>query len=144
MKSNYSSLMQSKFFNPAFNSAIFDGPVRIYFAQLHESLALKIYFKLQKEHAETVQKAKELSKRLGHNFLIMVYPNLESFQFAFEASALDSEYAIDQHLGDQVIGLRNADENADFSFLGPLLNATVNEWQEQLSLQPTPLPLAEI
>ena len=78
MKSSYSTLMQSKFFNPAFNSAIFDGPIRIYFAQFHESLALKIYFMIQQKLNNEVARAKEISKATGANILVMVYPSEES------------------------------------------------------------------
>lgn len=84
MKSSYSSLMQSKYFSPAFNSAIFDGPVRIYFAQFHESLALKIYFMLQQKWPAEFARAKELSKAAHANIMIMIYPTEDSFLGSIE------------------------------------------------------------
>src|SRR5882757_480859 len=88
MKSSYSTLMQSKFFNPAFNSAIFDGPVRIYFAQSHEALALKIYFALQQQFSGELARAKELHKFLERTVLVMLYPTVDSFQMSFESPEL--------------------------------------------------------
>jgi hypothetical protein len=39
--------MGSRYFTPAFNSAVFDGPLRVYFAQSLESFALNFYQKLK-------------------------------------------------------------------------------------------------
>jgi hypothetical protein len=86
MKGTYSALMQSKYFNPAFNSAIFDGPVRIYFAQSHESMALKIYFNLQQKHMAELNRAKELHRHQSRTVLIMLYPTKESFEMSFDES----------------------------------------------------------
>lgn len=85
MKASYSNFVHSKFFNPAFNSAIFDGPVRIYFAQFHEALALKIYFLLQKKYAAEMAKAKELSRHDDRVIMVMLYPSIESFQMSFDS-----------------------------------------------------------
>lgn len=84
MKSAYSALVQSRFFNPAFNSAIFDGPIRLYFAQAHEAMALKVYFCLQQKYPEILAQAKEYSRRSGINLLVMMYPNGEAFAEVFE------------------------------------------------------------
>jgi hypothetical protein len=108
MKSTYSTLMQSRFFNPAFNSAIFDGPVRIYFSQIHESLALKIYFSLQQKSSEALAQAKALSRDHGKNILIMLYPNQETFQMSFE----DQDFIVHDRLdGDALIGLNGPFED---------------------------------
>ena len=39
-------ITQSSFYSPAFNGAIFDGPLRLYFSQAQEAMALKFYFEL--------------------------------------------------------------------------------------------------
>lgn len=109
MKATYSSLMQSKFFNPAFNSAIFDGPVRIYFAQFHESLALKVYFLLQQKYAVELQRAKDLHRRTGKNILVMLYPTEEAFQMSFENEP--GFLAVDDLYEDTIIGIRGAFED---------------------------------
>lgn len=100
MKASYSSLMQSRFFSPAFNSAIFDGPVRIYFSQLHESLALKIYFSLQQKFPDALARAKDLHKTYGLNLLVMIYPTEDSFQLSFEGR---NEFLIEDRLGDDTL-----------------------------------------
>ncbi len=79
MRSSYSPLMQSQYFHPSFNSAIFDGPLRVYFAQFQESFALKVYFLIQKNNPELWQEAREVSKNQNAQFFILVYPNEESF-----------------------------------------------------------------
>ncbi len=74
----YSNLIQSKYYCRAFNSAIFDGTVRIYFAQAYEAFALKVYFELQKKLEKELLLAKELSKKTGKNIYILVYPDQET------------------------------------------------------------------
>ncbi len=127
MKGTYSALMQSKFFNPAFNSAIFDGPVRIYFAQFHESLALKIYFALQQRYAAEMTRAKELHKFLDRTVLIMLYPSSESFQHSFEGSDF---LAADHLMDDTVIGINGPFEDVN---LDKVLDQTLrafHEWEQ--------------
>lgn len=109
MKASYSSLMQSRFFTPAFNSAIFDGPVRIYFSQVHESLALKVYFSLQQKYPDVLARSKELHKLFGVNLLIMIYPTEDSFQLSFEGK---NDFLIEDHLGeDTLLGINGPFED---------------------------------
>lgn len=111
MKATYSALMNSRFFNPAFNSAIFDGPVRIYFAQFHESLALKIYFLLQQNYPKEMAQAKENYKLSSQNVLVMLYPSKESFAMSFENQ---TDFLQQGELqGDQVIGINGPFEDTD-------------------------------
>lgn len=128
MKSSYSSLMQSKYFSPAFNSAIFDGPVRIYFAQFHESLALKIYFLLQQKWPTEFARAKDLSKAAHANVLIMVYPTEESFLQSVDGEpSKDSAWICENWNEDTVIAMRGPieDEKMDdfMNFAGDTLRA---------------------
>ncbi|MEZ0391133.1 MAG: hypothetical protein ACAH59_02885 [Pseudobdellovibrionaceae bacterium] len=108
MKGTYSALMQSRFFTPAFNSAIFDGPLRIYFAQFHESLALKIYFTLQQRFPHELARAKEMHKFLERTVLVMVYPTSESFHHSFESE----DFLQSEHLSeDTIIGINGPFED---------------------------------
>lgn len=109
MKATYSALMNSRFFNPAFNSAIFDGPVRIYFAQFHESLALKIYFSLQQRYPQQLTEAKENYKINSQNILVMLYPTKDSFAMSFENNS--ELIQKDDLLGDSVIGINGPFED---------------------------------
>jgi hypothetical protein len=120
--------MQSKFFNPAFNSAIFDGPIRIYFAQFHESLALKIYFLIQQKLAREVGKAKDLSKATGANILVMIYPSEESFQMSFENCAENAPLALEKWNEDVVVGLRGPIDDQHLDTLMNTLGSAMQNW----------------
>jgi hypothetical protein len=121
MKSTYAGLMQSKYFNPAFNSALFDGPVRIYFAQMHESQALKIYFLLQKELSHEWARAKEVTRQTGANVLILIYPSEETFALSFESEVEDEIFVQESWNQELVYGVN-----------GPLDDTQVEEFLKQL------------
>jgi hypothetical protein len=129
MKATYSTLMNSRFFNPAFNSAIFDGPVRIYFAQFHESMALKIYFSLQQKFPQELSRAKENYKRLGSNVLVMLYPSVESFQMSFE----EQNVMISQGnlLGDSVIGINGPFEDDKLMLVLETVVEALRAWDKE-------------
>lgn len=130
MRSNYTTLMQSKYFNPAFNSAIFDGPLRIYFAQFHEALALKVYFMVQQKLADEVAKAKEVSKASGANILVMIYPTVDAFEMAFENSQKNTNILqIEKWREDVVIGTRGPIEDESLDLLIDTLRQTMNNWR---------------
>jgi hypothetical protein len=74
---------QSKFFSPAFNAAIFDGPIRIYFAQYQEAQALKLYHNLQERFGDVRKHARGIFKERGRNIFVMLYPTDEIFDVAF-------------------------------------------------------------
>lgn len=144
MKSSYSTMIQSKYFSPAFNSAIFDGPVRIYFAQFHESLALKIYFMIQQKLASEVQKAKELSKASGANIFIMVYPTEDSFLLSFDGEEDSKEfYSVETSDEDLMIGLRGPIEDSQLETLIEVLRQGIQVWKPQ-SAQSSYLSEAEL
>ncbi len=129
-KSSYSTLMQSKFFNPAFNSAIFDGPIRIYFAQFHESLALKIYFMIQQKLSQEVSRAKEISRASGANILVMVYPTEDSFMLAFDGQEANSNpLSLEKWNEDVVIGLRGPLEDQQLDFLIETVGMAIQTWK---------------
>lgn len=139
MKSSYATLIQSKYFNPAFNSAIFDGPVRIYFAQFHEALALKIYFLIQQKLSAEIARAKEISKASGSNILIMIYPTEDSFLFSFEdETSSDAPLAVNSWDDDVVIGLRGPIEDNQLDLLTETLIASIASWKPAPQ---TPYPL---
>lgn len=129
MKSSYSSLMQSKYFSPAFNSAIFDGPLRIYFAQFHESLALKIYFLMQQKWPAEFARAKELSKSAHANVLIMVYPTEDSFLGAMESERSGSSpWVAEDWNQDVVIALRGPLEESDMDAFMEFAGTIMRNW----------------
>ncbi len=133
MRSSYTTLMQSKYFNPAFNSAIFDGPVRIYFAQFHEALALKIYFLIQQKLGPEMAKAKEASKASGANILLMVYPTTDSFGLSFETQTqTTTPFETEKWQEDVIIGLRGPIEEDKLDLLLESLRQTIENWRPAL------------
>lgn len=103
MRESVSTLTQSKYYSPAFNHAVFDGPIRVYFAQHQEPLALKVYFELKNRIESFWGSLEELSKRTNTNIFIMLYPSAENFHLAFE----EDRDVVAHRLGDDyVIGVR--------------------------------------
>ena len=127
MKATYSGLMQSKFFNPAFNSAIFDGPIRIYFSQFHEALALKLYFQLQNRFPDLVARAKETHKQSGKNMLVMLYPSKDSFALSFEVS--EETYVFESLDGDDVMGLNGPFEEQQMDLILAQIEKALTAWK---------------
>ena len=113
MKPGFSAITSSKYYHPAFNSAIFDGPIRIYFVQFHETYALKIYFSLQEKFKEVLSHYKDIAKKTEQIVLIMIYPTEDSFQKAFSAKiSAESQFAKAEGHNESVFGLlAPVDEN---------------------------------
>ncbi len=128
MKGTYTALMQSQFFNPAFNSAIFDGPIRIYFAQFHESLALKIYFSLQQKFANEMVRAKELHKILDRNVLLMLYPSSDSFALSFDSVA--GLTACDELYENTIIGVSGPFEDEQLPLVLEQVLRAFKDWEK--------------
>ena len=106
---------QSKYFSPAFNAAIFDGPIRIYFAQYQESQALKLYFKLQERFGEVRRQARGIFKERRRNIFVMLYPTDETFDLSFDSS---TNSIVSRVLGDDfVVGVRGPQEDDTFETL---------------------------
>jgi hypothetical protein len=131
MRASYSNLMQSKYFSPAFNSAIFDGPLRIYFAQSHESMALKIYFLAQQKLAGELALAKEASKIAQANILVMIYPDEESFEASFSEFSSEQKIVVEAWNEDVVIGLRRPLEDNELDELISTLGTAMRSWSPQ-------------
>jgi hypothetical protein len=84
MAASYSSFMTSPYYSPVFNTALFDGPFRIYFSQSYESVALKIYHLLQSDHFQLWQSYKKWSEETKNHTFILIYPTTEDVQLAFQ------------------------------------------------------------
>lgn len=129
MKSSYSQLMQTQYFHPAFNSAIYDGPLRLYFAQFHESLALKIYFMAQQKLQNVWAQAKEVSRKTGSTVLVLVYPSVEFFDQTFaQAKRSGQRIAIDQFEQDLLLGVRGPFEDDELEPFLAVLENEMGKW----------------
>lgn len=100
-------LTQSQYYSPTLNAAIFDGPIRLYFAQSQEPQALEIYFRMQKEILEKYELAKQYIQQDGQNIFILLYPSDEVFEQSCGDSMGFESGVVLQKLGDDsVLGVR--------------------------------------
>ena len=106
MRETITYVTQSKYFSPAFNAAIFDGPIRIYFAQYQEAQALKLYFNLQERFGEVRKQARGIFKERGRNIFVMLYPNEELFDSCFAQNSQLNQSDLDiAEAGTEKLGL---------------------------------------
>ena len=128
MKNGYSQLIQSKYFVTDFNSAIFDGPIRIYFTQTQESLALKVYFHIQNRFGEEVKKLKDVSAGVHTSLFILIYPNSESFAKGFDSN---EKIVMADWESDLVIGINESAEGIDFNLFEEKFRQAYSQWVRQ-------------
>jgi hypothetical protein len=106
-------LTQSRFYSPAFNAAVFDGPIRIYFAQHQEATALKVYFMLQQYLKEAYSQFRKSFKEHGQTVFLMLYPTPESFENSFTTGL--KPYVMTERLGDDhVVGVKGPLDDGQF------------------------------
>lgn len=128
MKKGYSQLIQSKYFITDFNSAIFDGPIRIYFTQAQESLALKIYFHIQNNFTTQVKKLKDVSPNVPFSLFILLYPQAESYQECFQST---EKMEVVEWENDLVLGINENPEGVDFELFNVKFELAYSQWLEQ-------------
>jgi len=87
---------------PSFNTAIFDGPLKIYFDESQEGAALKVYFRLQEMFEKSGCSLRAWPEN-GQTFSVLLYRDKDSFQAAFAKEV--SEVETDQLGNDFVLGL---------------------------------------
>ncbi len=124
-------LTQSRYYSPAFNAAVFDGPIRIYFAQHQETVALKVYFMLQQYLKDTYSVFRKSFRQHGQTVFLMLYPNEESFECSFAESS-GHQVALERLGEDHVVGVR-----------GPLMDEKFDEIFAMVRTILKDLPLAQ-
>lgn len=96
-------LTQSRFYSAAFNSAVFDGPLRLYFAQFQEEQALRLYFRIRK-----ALEAQGLVLGVGikgkeKTIFILMYPSHDAFAMCFEEAEDQKQLFVVEALADSFI-----------------------------------------
>lgn len=91
MAATYSAFMTTRFYSPVFNTALFDGPFRIYFSQSYESSALKIYHILQTQHEDLWARLKTWSLTTKEHVFLLMYPEVKDVQMIFENQGSSSD-----------------------------------------------------
>lgn len=86
MAATYSSFMTTRFYSPVFNTALFDGPFRIYFSQSYESSALKVYHLLQTEYQDLWDQVKNWSLSSKEHIFLLIYPEITDVQNVFDSA----------------------------------------------------------
>lgn len=137
MRQAVTLLTQSQFYSPAFNAAIFDGPVRIYFAQYQESLALKIYFRIQEKLKSLYGTLPESLKYSSQHLFLMLYPNEETFQNSFPKSETKMGSG---NLGEDIVwGVQAPVQESDIDQLVARVEPLIRSWMLPESKGPRPL-----
>lgn len=131
-------LTQSKYYSPAFNAAVFDGPIRIYFAQHQEALALKVYFQLQQYLKEKYAALRKEFKNHGQTIFLLLYPTDETFQSSFGPK--NSEDLSATRLGDDhVIGVRGPLMDDQFDRIFSRVETILQGLKPPLQLEVSPI-----
>lgn len=112
MRASVTQLTQSQYFSPIFNTAVFDGPVRIYFSQKQEAYALELYFKLSSRLRSSDPEA---MKRRFPNVFVMIHPDSASYFEAFDSA--HPKFCSRKLGSDMVVGVN-----------GPLLDSDLEEF----------------
>lgn len=128
MAATYSSFMTTRFYSPVFNTALFDGPLRIYFSQSYESAALKIYHLLQTQHEALWNRLKECSSHSKEHVFLMMYPEQKDLQLVF---AGDSEvYSQDWEEG-LAVGFCQPNDDQQLGQQLKLMTEAISAWIEK-------------
>lgn len=123
MQPGFSAITTSKYYHPSFNSAIFDGPIRIYFVQFHETFALNIYFQIQECFKESIVQLKDMAKKNESTVAIMIYPTEDSYLKAFELTSNEPTPLLKSKKGrESIIGM-----------LAPITETNVSQLMDELS-----------
>lgn len=115
MAASYSSFLTTQYYSPVFNTALFDGPFRIYFSQSYESVALKIYHLLQTQDLTLWTEYKKWSEKTKKHAFILIYPSEQDLAIAFGGDNMSS---LMNRLWDEGLVLGFANPQADDSFAG--------------------------
>jgi hypothetical protein len=133
MGHSVTQLTQSRFYSPAFNAAVFDGPVRIYFAQHQEPLALKVYFRLQQHLKDSYSSFRQIFKQSGQTVFLMLYPTVDTFENSFSKKETETRVVCERLGDDHVLGV-----------CGPLEDAAYTEVFQQVETILLNLPRLEL
>lgn len=115
MAASYSSFLTTQYYSPVFNTALFDGPFRIYFSQSYESVALKIYHLLQTQDLALWTEYKKWSEKTKKHAFILIYPSDQDLAAAFDG---EKNAPLMNRLWDEGLILGFANSYADDSFNG--------------------------
>lgn len=133
MAATYSSFMTTKFYSPVFNTALFDGPFRIYFSQSDESSALKIYHLLQTQYEDLWIQLKKWTHHSKEHVFLLMYPEVKDVQLVFAEAKKDVKHAV--HLQSWaegiVIGICQPVTDLDLAIQVEKIGSVLQGWVEK-------------
>lgn len=121
MAATYSSFMTTRFYSPVFNTALFDGPFRIYFSQAYESSALKMYHLLQTEYQSLWNEVKAWSQTNKEHVFLLIYPDAESAEMIFSKESINHAQAED------ALYMQDWEEGVAFGLVQPTQDEHLSE-----------------
>ena len=126
MAATYSSFMTTRFYSPVFNTALFDGPLRIYFSQSYESVALKIYHLLQSQHAEMWDLLKKHTANSKEHLFLMIYPEKNDLHMVFDKS--EKLFQAQEWAEGMSVGVVHPQTDEDIQIQIEFIVKTVESW----------------
>jgi len=129
MAATYSSFMTTRFYSPVFNTALFDGPMRIYFSQSYESAALKIYHLLQTEYSAQWNLLKASSLKSKEHVFLMMYPDKIGLELVFPDQV--SSAAVQEWDEGLAIGFCQPQDDAELAQQLEIITQSIASWIEK-------------
>jgi hypothetical protein len=130
MAATYSSFMTTRFYSPVFNTALFDGPLRIYFSQSYESAALKVYHLLQSQYPEQWNRLKECSQQSKEHVFLMMYPEKKDLEMIF-TDGIKAIHAQEWEEG-LAIGFCQPQDDLELTHQLDSINKSIDMWIEKV------------
>ena len=120
-------IVDSSFYSKSFDGAIFDGPIRIYFAQIQEQTGLELHDAIVRGGLAPVEKIKELNRTLKREIYFFIYP--DEVDFAKHRPPCQNQAVfISPFLASYVIGFSESTFNANRNILNSYLDFICENW----------------
>lgn len=133
MAATYSSFMTTKYYSPVFNTALFDGPFRIYFSQNYESSALKIYHLLQTQYKDLWGQLKAWTQNSREHVFLLMYPEDKDLQIVFAETTKNAKATVQLQSWDEgiVLGISQPVTDLDLALQVEQIGSMLQNWMEK-------------
>ncbi len=133
MAATYSSFMTTKFYSPVFNTALFDGPFRIYFSQSYESSALKIYHLLQTQYKDLWVQLKAWTHNSREHVFLLMYPEDKDLQIVFADTTKNAKATVQLQSWAEgiVLGISQPVTDLDLAVQVEQIGSMLQNWMEK-------------
>ena len=118
-------LFASDFFISAFNTAILDGPLRIYFLHTNEEQGLETYYELRE--ALGIKCRGVAPDNVCRNLYVVIYPEERDLAERFSKMASDAGFGIAKLGRDVVLGIHGKISQSQSHFWGEIAKLVQSE-----------------